>query len=143
MTPIRAALALLASLSFAATSALADAPKADVAKSADHPVLKRFTGSVLAGYAQQDWDQRTFPDARGVAKDDDKFDHVRWVPGLGGTPLLAGHAVAVAECVVRDDLDVGDHAVVTGLVEAGSPPESTSEPLLYFRRAYRGAGPSS
>lgn len=73
MTPIRAALALLASLSFAATSALADAPKADVAKSADHPVLKRFTGSVLAGYAQQDWDQRTFPDARGVAKDDDKF----------------------------------------------------------------------
>jgi len=73
MTPLRAALALLASLSFAATSALADAPKADVAKSADHPVLKRFTGSVLAGYAQQDWDQRTFPDARGVAKDDDKF----------------------------------------------------------------------
>jgi flavin reductase (DIM6/NTAB) family NADH-FMN oxidoreductase RutF len=78
-----------------------------------------------------------------ASKADDKFDHVRWEPGLGGVPLLSGHAVAVAECVVRDDLDVGDHAVVTGLVETGSPPESTSEPLLYFRRAFHGAGPSS
>jgi outer membrane protein OmpA-like peptidoglycan-associated protein len=56
-------------------AAHADAPKADVAKNADHPVLKRFAGSVLAGYAQQDWEQRTFPDARGVAKDDDRFAH--------------------------------------------------------------------
>jgi outer membrane protein OmpA-like peptidoglycan-associated protein len=74
MTPARDALALLASLTLA-TVALADAPKADVAKSADHPVLKRFTGSVLAGYAQQDWEQRSFPDASGVSKSDDKFNH--------------------------------------------------------------------
>ena len=33
----------------------------------------------------------------------------------------------------RTSSEVGDHAVVTGLVEGGSPPESTSEPLLYFR----------
>jgi len=72
MTPIRAALALLASLTLA-TAALADAPKADVAASADHPVLKRFAGSVLAGYAQQDWEQRSFPDASGVSRNDDKF----------------------------------------------------------------------
>ena len=78
-----------------------------------------------------------------ASKDDDKFEHVRWEPGLGGAPLLSGHAVAVAECAVRDDLDVGDHAVLTGLVEAGSPPESTSEPLLYFRRAYHGRRPPS
>jgi hypothetical protein len=32
---------------------------------------------------------------------------------------------------------------VTGVVEAGSPPESSSEPLLYFRRAFHGAGSSS
>ena len=73
MTPFRAALALLSSL-LLATTAVADAPKADVAKSADHPVLKRFAGSVLAGYAQQDWEQRSFPDARGVSKtENDKF----------------------------------------------------------------------
>lgn len=70
----RAALALLLPLSLAA-AALAAAPKADVSGSADHPVLKRFTGSVLAGYAQQDWDQRSFPDASGVSKSEDKFAH--------------------------------------------------------------------
>ncbi len=74
MTPLRAALALLSAL-LLATTAVADAPKADVAKSADHPVLKRFTGSVLAGYAQQDWEQRSFPDASGVSKtENDKFN---------------------------------------------------------------------
>ncbi|WP_457323023.1 DUF4892 domain-containing protein [Roseateles sp. P5_E11] len=73
MTPLRAALALLAALTLA--TAQADAPKADVAKSADHPVLKRFAGSVLVGYAQQDWEQRSFPDASGVSKtENDKFN---------------------------------------------------------------------
>ncbi|MEO6277626.1 OmpA family protein [Roseateles sp.] len=72
MTLTRAAfVALLAS--FTLSTAHADAPKADVARSADHPVLKRFTGSVLAGYAQQDWDARSFPDASGVSKTEDQF----------------------------------------------------------------------
>ncbi len=56
-------------------AAHADAPRTDVAKSADHPVLKRFAGSVLAGYDQQDWEQRSFPDASGVSKTEDKFAH--------------------------------------------------------------------
>ncbi len=51
----------------------AAAPKADVPGSRDHPVLQRFAGSLLVGYAQQDWDQRQFPDARGAAKDDNRF----------------------------------------------------------------------
>ncbi|PTT93096.1 hypothetical protein DBR42_00685 [Pelomonas sp. HMWF004] len=72
MTLTRTALAFFTSLTLA-TAALADAPKADVARSADHPVLKRFTGSVLAGYAQQDWDARSFPDASGVSKTEDQF----------------------------------------------------------------------
>lgn len=75
MTLTRAALALFASLTLL-TTARADAPKVDVAGSADHPVLKRFTGSVLAGYAQQDWEQRSFPDASGVSKtENDQFAH--------------------------------------------------------------------
>ncbi|MBW8844964.1 MAG: DUF4892 domain-containing protein [Burkholderiales bacterium] len=74
MTPYRAALALLTFLALA-TAAHADAPKADVAKSADHPVLKRFAGSMLVGYAQQDWEQRSFPDASGVSKSEDQFAH--------------------------------------------------------------------
>ncbi len=96
MTPIRATLAFFASAIFA-TTALADAPKADVAKSADHPVIKRFAGSVLVGYAQQDWEQRSFPDARGVSKTEDKFANPVSVEGkvtrlfylapLGKSPL--------------------------------------------------------
>lgn len=76
MTTFRTALAALAlATATLGTPAFADAPKTDVAGSADHPVLKRFTGSVLVGYAQQDWDQRSFPDASGVSKtDNDKFN---------------------------------------------------------------------
>ena len=74
MTPTRAALALLTlAAAFTLTAAHADAPKADVARSADHPVLKRFNGSLLVGYAQQDWDARSFPDASGVSKTEDQF----------------------------------------------------------------------
>jgi outer membrane protein OmpA-like peptidoglycan-associated protein len=96
MTPIRAALTFLASLTLA-TAALADVPRSDVAKSADHPVLKRFTGSVLVGYAQQDWEQRSFPDASGVSKTEDKFNRPVMLEGkvtrlfylspLGKSPL--------------------------------------------------------
>ncbi len=60
-------------LALGALAAHAAVPKADVPGSRDHPVLQRFAGSVLVGYAQQDWDQRQFPDARGAAKDDNRF----------------------------------------------------------------------
>lgn len=75
MTLLRRASQLCAAAALVlATAAQADAPKRDVAGSADHPVLQRFTGSVLAGYAQQDWAQTRFPDASGVSKtENDKF----------------------------------------------------------------------
>lgn len=76
----RAALALLLPLSLA-SAAYGAAPAADVAGSADHPVLQRFTGSVLAGYRQQDWEQRSFPDASGVSASEDKFAHPVQIEG--------------------------------------------------------------
>ncbi len=63
----------LLGLTLVALAAHAAVPKADVPGGRDHPVLQRFAGSVLVGYAQQDWDQRQFPDARGAAKDDNRF----------------------------------------------------------------------
>ena len=66
------ALLLLAGLA-SPLPCLADPPSADVPGSSDHPVLKRFSGSLLVGYAQQDWEQRSFPDAGGVAKNGDRF----------------------------------------------------------------------
>ncbi len=63
----------LLGLTLVALAAHAAVLKADVPGGRDHPVLQRFAGSVLVGYAQQDWDQRQFPDARGAAKDDNRF----------------------------------------------------------------------
>lgn len=89
--------ALILGLILNAWTAQAAAPKADVPGARDHPVLQRFSGSLLVGYAQQDWDQRQFPDARGAAKDDKRFANPVAVEGkvtrlyylapLGKSPL--------------------------------------------------------
>lgn len=46
---------------FAQTSELTD--------SADHPVLKRFTGSVITGYAVEDWAQAKLPGSAKLSAD--------------------------------------------------------------------------
>ena len=74
-----------------------------------------------------------------ASKADDKFSSVAWTPGLGGVPILHEGAVAHAECATLEELEVGDHVVVTGLVEAGSPPEPADVPIVYFRRTYSSA----
>ncbi|MDL5030730.1 DUF4892 domain-containing protein [Pelomonas sp. APW6] len=71
--PLLSRSACIVGLALGTLAAHAAVPKADVPGSRDHPVLQRFAGSVLVGYAQQDWDQRQFPDARGAAKDDNRF----------------------------------------------------------------------
>jgi flavin reductase (DIM6/NTAB) family NADH-FMN oxidoreductase RutF len=74
-----------------------------------------------------------------ASKADDKFEHVAWTPGIGGVPILHEGAVAHAECATLDELDVGDHVVVTGLVEAGSAPAASDVPIVYFRRSFSSA----
>lgn len=71
-----------------------------------------------------------------ASKADDKFDKVAWRAGLGGIPLLEEGAVAHAECTTLDELEIGDHVVVTGLVESGRPPDPSEVPILYHRRAF-------
>jgi flavin reductase (DIM6/NTAB) family NADH-FMN oxidoreductase RutF len=74
-----------------------------------------------------------------ASKSDDKFARVSWTPGVGGVPILHEGAVAHAECVTLDELEMGDHVVVTGRVEAGSAPAPDDVPIVYFRRAYSSA----
>lgn len=74
-----------------------------------------------------------------ASKADDKFAHVAWTPGLGGVPILHEGAIAHAECTTHDELEIGDHVVVTGLVEDGSPPDPTQVPIVYFRKTYASA----
>ncbi|MGM9516291.1 DUF4892 domain-containing protein [Roseateles sp. DB2] len=88
---------LVLGLALGAFTAQAAAPRSDVPGAKDHPVLQRFSGSLLVGYAQQDWEQRQFPDAKGAAKDDNRFANPITVEGkvtrlfylapLGKSPL--------------------------------------------------------
>ena len=55
------ALLLVTGSSFVRTSDLTD--------SADHPVLKRFTGSVITGYAVEDWGQAKLPGSAELSAD--------------------------------------------------------------------------
>ena len=74
-----------------------------------------------------------------ASKADDKFADVAWTPGLGGVPILHEGAVAHAECVTLDELEIGDHVVVTGRVDAGSAPAADDVPIVYFRKAFSSA----
>lgn len=69
----------------------------------------------------------------------EKFEHVAWIEGSNGCPLLAG-CLASAECSVESALDAGDHTIFVGRVTAGSVEAPAGDPLVYFRGAYRSLG---
>jgi flavin reductase (DIM6/NTAB) family NADH-FMN oxidoreductase RutF len=71
-----------------------------------------------------------------ASKADDKFAAVAWEPGLGGVPCLVEQALAIAECRTEQELEAGDHLILTGVVEAGRPPDPERVPILYYRRSY-------
>jgi flavin reductase (DIM6/NTAB) family NADH-FMN oxidoreductase RutF len=74
-----------------------------------------------------------------ASKADDKFARVAWRTGKTGVPILHEGAVAHAECSTLEELEIGDHVVVTGLVEAGVAPDPADVPIVYFRREYSSA----
>lgn len=74
-----------------------------------------------------------------ASKADDKFSHVAWTPGLRGVPILHEGAVAHAECTTLEELEIGDHVVVTGIVEAGAPPDPDQVPIVWFRKSFASA----
>ena len=71
-----------------------------------------------------------------ASKADDKFAAVAWEPGIAGMPCLREDSLAYAECVTEQELEAGDHVIVTGLVVGGLAPDPASVPILYFRRSY-------
>ena len=71
-----------------------------------------------------------------ASRADDKFDQVAWTAGEGGVPILHEGAVAHAECIVLEEIEIGDHIVLTGLVHAGGTPDPTDVPIVYFRRGF-------
>jgi flavin reductase (DIM6/NTAB) family NADH-FMN oxidoreductase RutF len=90
---------------------------------------RRFVVNFLA--EQRDHLARVF-----ASKADDKFADVAWEPGIGGMPCLSEDSLAYAECETEQELEAGDHVVLTGLVVGGLAPDPDSVPILYFRRSY-------
>jgi flavin-dependent trigonelline monooxygenase, reductase component len=74
-----------------------------------------------------------------ASQSEDKFDQVAWVAGVGGAPILHEGAVAHAECTILDEIEIGDHIVLTGLVESGAPPDPSDVPIMYYRRTFAAA----
>ena len=74
-----------------------------------------------------------------ASKAEDKFSSLDWTPGLGGAPVLHEGAVAHAECTTLEELEIGDHVVVTGLVESGDPPAPGQVPIVWYRKAFSSA----
>jgi flavin reductase (DIM6/NTAB) family NADH-FMN oxidoreductase RutF len=74
-----------------------------------------------------------------ASKEDDKFTHVAWTPGRDGVPVLHEGAIAHAQCETLDELVIGDHVVVTGLVVEGDAPADSDVPIVYFNKAYASA----
>jgi flavin reductase (DIM6/NTAB) family NADH-FMN oxidoreductase RutF len=74
-----------------------------------------------------------------ASRADDKFAAVDWTAGLGGVPILHEGAIAHAECSTLNEHNIGDHVVVYGVVERGSPPAPTEVPIVYFRKSYASA----
>jgi flavin reductase (DIM6/NTAB) family NADH-FMN oxidoreductase RutF len=90
---------------------------------------KRFVVNFLA--ERRDELARLF-----ASKAEDKFVAVTWEAGLGGMPCLREDSLAYAECETEQELEAGDHVVLTGLVVGGMAPDPESVPILYFRRSY-------
>jgi flavin reductase (DIM6/NTAB) family NADH-FMN oxidoreductase RutF len=65
-----------------------------------------------------------------------KWEGVPWRE-LGGVPAIDQATVSLA-CALRDLLDGGDHAIVTG--EVGAIEATGAEPLVFSRGDYRGLG---
>jgi flavin reductase (DIM6/NTAB) family NADH-FMN oxidoreductase RutF len=65
-----------------------------------------------------------------------KWEGVPWRE-LGGVPAIQGATVSLA-CELRDLLDGGDHAIVTGLVAAIDATDA--EPLVFSKGSYRPLG---
>jgi 3-hydroxy-9,10-secoandrosta-1,3,5(10)-triene-9,17-dione monooxygenase reductase component len=63
----------------------------------------------------------------------DKFDGVKWSPGVTGAPVIDG-SLAIVECTLGAIYEGGDHELVTGHVVEMEVGEGS--PLLFYRSGF-------
>lgn len=67
----------------------------------------------------------------------DKWAGIDWTPSEAGNPLIRD-TVTWLDCELWAEHEAGDHLIVIGRVRRMGPPlPERSEPLLYFKGAYR------
>jgi 3-hydroxy-9,10-secoandrosta-1,3,5(10)-triene-9,17-dione monooxygenase reductase component len=93
---------------------------------------RRYAVNVLA--EGQQWLSDCFAGAN-VSPNRAAFCGAAWTPGETGLPVLDG-AIASLECAVVDVVEVGDHRLYIGRVEACAELDAGAPPLLYHRRRY-------
>ncbi|MEO7649052.1 MAG: flavin reductase family protein, partial [Bryobacteraceae bacterium] len=64
----------------------------------------------------------------------DRFGDTAWSKGVRGVPILAG-VLASLECVVRQNISAGDHAVL--IADVIHVTWDDGQPLLYFNSGYQ------
>jgi flavin reductase (DIM6/NTAB) family NADH-FMN oxidoreductase RutF len=64
----------------------------------------------------------------------ERFDGIAWKAGVTGAPVFDG-SLALIECLLRQSIDVGDHAVIIGEMVHAELGHGT--PLIYYGSNYR------
>ena len=72
-----------------------------------------------------------------ASKAEEKFNGVSWTESPSGLPVLHEHTLAWAECSLYQQIEVGDHIVLVGLVRHGETAPLERRPISYFRRAFQ------
>jgi flavin reductase (NADH) len=96
------------------------------------PVLRR-TGAFVINFLREGSENLA---TLFASKSEEKFSEVRWTPcpEAKGSPIIRDLSVAYAGCLVTQAIDVGDHWILIGSVEAGEV--LGGSPLMYYRRTY-------
>lgn len=71
-----------------------------------------------------------------AARDGDRWHGVDWRRAGNGAPMLPS-ALLVLECQLHAEIDAGDHRLVLCRVTALHRPETSEDPLLFYRGRYR------
>lgn len=71
-----------------------------------------------------------------ASKSDDKFHDIKWRPAANGMPWLYEDSIGHAACRTIQVIEAGDHLILLGSVEHGTPVEDARRPLVYYRRVY-------
>ncbi len=71
---------------------------------------------------------------RFARKGHDRFDGLKWHPGVTGVPLLLG-CLAQIECSVYRRIEMGDHDIFVG--EMAHARVHEGNPLIHFASTYR------